>query len=85
MESSPDKDWVSPKVLRQFYSAWGNSGAAATGYTPNVAAHGEFYIGPETTGGLPVECDRFGNPVVVKGREQPTANSSTAPPAFSPG
>jgi L-lysine 6-oxidase len=49
----------------------GNSGAAATGYTPNVAAHGEFYIGPETTGGLPVECDRFGNPVVVKGREQP--------------
>ena len=28
----------------------------------------EFYLGPETTGGLPIECDAGGNPIMVNGR-----------------
>ena len=32
--------------------------------------HG-FYLGPEKTGGLPIECDQGGNPVIVDGRPQP--------------
>lgn len=30
----------------------------------------EFYIGPEKTGGLPIACDRNGNPRIVNGRVQ---------------
>lgn len=46
----------------------GNSGASSTGLAPGTGAPGEFYIGPERTGGMPIECDRFGNPVLVDGR-----------------
>ncbi|MEA2564756.1 MAG: L-lysine 6-oxidase [Acidobacteriota bacterium] len=31
---------------------------------------GGFYIGPEETGGLPIACDKNGNPIVVNGRAQ---------------
>lgn len=27
-----------------------------------------FYLGPETTGGLPIECDTGGNPIIVNGQ-----------------
>jgi L-lysine 6-oxidase len=30
----------------------------------------EFYIGPEKTGGLPIECDRDGNPIVDNDQEK---------------
>jgi L-lysine 6-oxidase len=39
-------------------------GVARAGNSPH-----EFYIGPEKTGGLPIECDRNGNPKVSNGRE----------------
>ena len=28
----------------------------------------EFYLGPETTGGLPIECDAWGNPILINGQ-----------------
>lgn len=40
-------------------------GVARLGNSPN-----EFYIGPDKTGGVPIECDRNGDPTVVNGREQ---------------
>ena len=32
-----------------------------------------FYLGPETTGGMPAECDERGNEVLVDGRPQPVS------------
>src|SRR5712692_11396919 len=40
-------------------------GVARVGNSPS-----SFYLGPEKTGGSPIECDRNGNPIVVNGREQ---------------
>ncbi|GAB4210756.1 MAG: LodA/GoxA family CTQ-dependent oxidase [Roseiflexaceae bacterium] len=40
-------------------------GVARVGNSPH-----EFYLGPERTGGLPIECDQHGNPVVVDGHVQ---------------
>lgn len=48
----------------------GNSGIIATGLAPGTAASGEFYLGPERTGGLPIECDPFGNPILHNGQVQ---------------
>lgn len=41
-------------------------GIARVGNSPT-----EFYIGPEKTGGLPIECDPRGNPVLVDGVPKP--------------
>lgn len=44
-------------------------GVARVGNSPD-----SFYLGPETTGGLPIECDAQGNPVVVNGEVQTVCN-----------
>jgi hypothetical protein len=43
-------------------------GIARVGNSPD-----SFYIGPEATGGLPIDCDAEGYPIVKDGKEQPVA------------
>ena len=37
-----------------------------------------FYIAPETTGGLPIDCDPDGSPIVKDGKEQPVSKFKDA-------
>jgi hypothetical protein len=43
-------------------------GIARVGNSP-----ASFYIAPETTGALPIDCDAGGNPIVKDGVEQPVS------------
>ena len=44
-------------------------GVARLGNSPN-----EFYLAPETTGGLPTDCDKNGNPLLENGKEKPVGS-----------
>ena len=48
-------------------------GIARVGNSPN-----SFYIAPEVTGGLPIDCDPEGNPIVKDDREQPVSKFKDA-------
>ena len=48
-------------------------GIARVGNSPN-----SFYIAPEVTGGLPIDCDHEGNPIVKDGKEQPVSKFKDA-------
>ena len=48
-------------------------GIARVGNSPN-----SFYIAPEVTGGLPIDCDHEGNPIVKDCKEQPVSKFKDA-------
>ena len=48
-------------------------GIARVGNSPT-----SFYIAPETTGGLPIDCDPDGIPIVKEGKEQPVSQFKDA-------
>jgi hypothetical protein len=57
---------VNPPIYRSHPAI----GIARLGNSPN-----EFYLAPETTGGLPTVCDTGGNPILdAHGQEQPVAS-----------
>ncbi|WP_437813841.1 CTQ-dependent lysine 6-oxidase LodA [Sorangium sp. So ce1078] len=49
-------------MIKKTYQIHPRVGVARVGNSPK-----EFYLGPETTGGLPIECDRWGNAVTGDG------------------